>query len=131
MCLQQLAIDDFSIEEKCSSNLVLDQTSPVYSGNFTSADFIKVGSGNNSFSTSFATATNTLLKASNQITFSTNTRILTPSNGVSFVAKIEPCVLASNVCTTAASNIADNESFNKELPQYRDKDVKILPNPNT
>jgi hypothetical protein len=126
-----LAIDDFSIEEKCSSNLVLDQTSPVYSGNFTSADLIKVGSGNNSLPTSFATATNTLLKASTQITFSTNTRILTPSNGVSFVAKIEPCVLASNSCATAASNIADNEFFNKESPQYRDKDVQILPNPNT
>jgi Secretion system C-terminal sorting domain len=123
-----LAIDDFSINEQCSSGFLLNQTTPVYSGNFASSNIIKVGSGTN-ISTSFSTAMNTTLKATEQILFSNNTRILTPSNNVSFIAKIEPCVLTNAVCGAPANSITHIESFGKESNTYKEEAISVLPNP--
>ncbi len=127
-----LAIEDFSVEEKCSSNIILDQTNLFYSGNFASTDYISVGS--NLGLVQFAPYENTELKAGTRIILGRGTRINILSSNNSFVAKIEPCPLESSSCNSPypsgisrPPNIDDVPHTNRSI--MGGNDFIISPNP--
>jgi Secretion system C-terminal sorting domain len=128
-----VAIDDFSVEEKCSASINLDKTNIFYSGNWASSDFISVGS--NLGIVQFFQYENTVLKAGTRITLGNGTRIGTPaSSSTSFIARIEPCTLESSACNSPyGPGIAPPPILNVEAFSARKtvgaNDFTISPNP--
>jgi hypothetical protein len=106
-----IAIDDFSVEEKCSASIFLDRTTFFYSGNWASSDYITVGSS--SGLVQFDPYSNTELKAGIRVVLGNGTRIAPSSGGASFVARIASCTLESNACSSPYPGIAPPPTWNE------------------